>query len=69
MTSGRWAYIKQLDVSPGRYLHISAYARMLPNPVDPVGLPAIPWIEKPGVTVVRWRKARGRNETNKPRWK
>lgn len=32
-----------------RYLHVSALARMVTNPLDPNG-PLIPWVQRPGST-------------------
>jgi hypothetical protein len=66
MNTKRWNYIKSLGVR-GRYTHVSAYAKMIPDPTDPTGKPMIPYIERPGKTLVLHRKARGTNETNKPR--
>lgn len=49
MTRARWAYLKALRPAPPKYLHISAYARMVPNPINPLW-PPVPWVQRPGVT-------------------
>jgi hypothetical protein len=36
----------------GRYFHVSCFANMVPDPRG-LGSPAIPYIEKPGVTFKR----------------
>jgi len=59
----RWDYIKSLPANTERYFHISAFAKMVHADV---GMPLVPWVEKPGVTLVLSRPAR-RNETNTPR--
>lgn len=49
ITRERWAYLRALKPSPPRYLHVSARAAMLPNPQG-TAFPAIPWVQRPGVT-------------------
>lgn len=49
MNKSRWQYLKSLTVGPGRYAHMSAAVRMLPNPAGD-HLPLVPWIERPGHT-------------------
>lgn len=46
---GRWAYLKALKPSSGRYVHVSSFANMVPNPNGPA-FPAVPVKEKKGVT-------------------
>jgi hypothetical protein len=62
----RWEYLKLLRPEP-RMVHCSAYASMKPNPLDllgTLGLPRIPWVEKPGVTLLRKKPAhRGLHST------
>jgi len=54
MTPNRWKYIKALQPSAGRMVHVSAEARMIDVPIDlkdPEGpTKRIPWIQKPGNT-------------------
>lgn len=53
MVPARWTYLKQLALTQ-RYIHVSAFVEMLPNPVDPL-LPKIPWIERPGHSLHMFR--------------
>lgn len=49
MPPGRWAYLKALKPSKGRYVHVSSFANMVPDPRG-YGYPVIPYVE-PGVTL------------------
>lgn len=60
-----WDRIKKLKLT-NRYYHISAKAGMVPNPVDPM-LPPVPYVERPGITLVTTRATLRRGETNIPR--
>lgn len=63
----RWAYLKALQPSPGRYIHISAHVRMLDNPAWKNG-PKTPWIEKPGHTL-RMRRMNKRADKIYEHWR
>ena len=62
MTPARWQYLKQLQPSPGRMVHVSARAQMIDVPVDPKNPTGetmrVPWVQKPGVTFCENRSAR-----------
>lgn len=45
----RWAYLKALKPSPGRYFPVSCFANMVPDPRGS-GFPALPFVERPGIT-------------------
>lgn len=49
MNAQRWEYLKALRPSAPRYVHVSAVAGMVPNPIDEK-LPLIPYVQRPGVT-------------------
>ena len=63
MSPNRWNHIKSLPKNSERYYHVSAYAKMVRHDISE---PLVPWIERPGVTLVLRREAR-RNETSTPR--
>lgn len=52
LNPARWAYLKALKPSQGRYFHVSCFANMVPNPRGPM-FPVIPFVEKPGIT---WKR-------------
>jgi hypothetical protein len=49
LTKNRWEYLKALEPTASRYLHVSAHARMIADPRGPM-FPLIPWIQRPGMT-------------------
>lgn len=57
LSPARWKYLKALKPSRGRYFHVSCFANMVPNPRG-LEFPAIPFVEKPGVTYKRGNKPR-----------
>jgi len=49
MTAKRWDYLKNLSVINPKYVHVSAKASMIKNPLDSA-LPPIPMVTRPGTT-------------------
>lgn len=66
MTETRWAYLKALKQAEPRYIHVSAQARMIPNPLGD-HLPWVPWTQRPGITFNEGRN-RAKRERRAHRW-
>lgn len=62
MTPERWSYLKKLAVPKPRYLHVSARAAMIPNPLG-ANLPWVPYVA-PGTTYNIGRNAAKREARN-----
>lgn len=50
--SKRWDAMKESKPGAGRFVHISCYAGMVPNPKDELA-PHIPFVQRPGKTYRR----------------